>query len=280
MRLFPEFSTRTRAIIVSSILTFSYFFSHQNYFVSIIEQYTFSYSKLILPIFFGFVMFVGMLWVVNFKLSNVQSFFTVVLYSGYCIFIISLFFEYIFSTQTMLGQITLSFNSTIIVFFTNYFIILTLNILNLSYLQNIPLEQVAKASIYIINLIIEYLGFFLIISTDVFYIYKLILIFGVVLYSTYSSIWTLKIETNQKFLSSISMAIFTIIATIALSIWPITTEIVALILVVLLYILTGITLEQKDKIGKYIWLEYISLVVIIICILYISSKWGINGHIV
>ncbi|KXK26599.1 MAG: hypothetical protein TR69_WS6001000605 [candidate division WS6 bacterium OLB20] len=50
-----------------------------------------------------------------------------------------------------------------------------------------------------------------------------------------------------------------------------------LVLSLVLYICLGIALEIRDIISRWIWIEYLSLFVLIVLMLILVAEWGING---
>jgi hypothetical protein len=66
---------------------------------------------------------------------------------------------------------------------------------------------------------------------------------------------------------------------IVLSIWPIQSIYSILSAAVIYYILLNIALENRPKLSKNIWLEYIFLILLVIILLFTNSTWGINGTI-
>ena len=67
---------------------------------------------------------------------------------------------------------------------------------------------------------------------------------------------------------------------VVLSIWPIQSAYSILSAAVIYYILLNVALENRPKLGKSIWIEYIFLAILIVLLLFTNSVWGINGAIV
>src|SRR5690606_6713238 len=110
----------------------------------------------------------------------------------------------------------------IILFVFNYIIILTMNILNYSNINQIPLGQAGRAASYVLSLIIQYLGFFLLFSNSFNPILKGVLIFLLSFYFSYSSLWTINIILKNRITVSIAIGLTILLFGIVLSIWPIT----------------------------------------------------------
>lgn len=274
--MLKRLSTRNRAIMLSIFLTGLYFiFFSQTLFIEFIDGVFF--GKFIFPAIIGMFMYLGIIWVLNFNIKG-ERHITVALFAASCIFIVSLFFEFLILNQTKLEQITTSVTSMVIVFVMNYVVILTMNILNYSYMNQIPLGQAGRAASYVLSLLIQYLAFFLLFSNRIEIALRFLFVFSISFYFTYSALWTLGMKLKDRVVSSAVIGAITLIFAIILNIWPISTYILCFVLSLILYVSLGVALEVKEVMGKYIWLEYGLLLAMVFFILSLVSDWGINGH--
>lgn len=162
-----------------------------------------------------------------------------------------------------------------------YLLILTSNILNGSLQITLPLEQAAKATQFIFSLISSYLMMVFILGANLQISLRLLFIIPFIFYFSYSGIWFLKgLSTNQIFLKALGVTMVMTLAIVVLSIWPIQNAYSILAAAVFYYILLNIALENRPKLGKNIWVEYIFLAALIVVLLFTNSVWGINGAIV
>lgn len=267
-------NTRNRAVILSIILTGVYFLFNATQDVSSIIGGSFA-----LPSILAMIMFIGIFWVLN---MNVKGFriFTIAFFAFVNVFIIQLFFEILIGNQTRFGQIQTSLLSMALVFGLNYIIILTVNILNYSYVRDIPLGQAGRASSYILSIFVEYLGFFMLFSVEIPVWLRLLLVTAIPFYIVYCILWTLKISIRENLLSTTAISLVVLTTAFILSLWPVSAGIVSLILCLILYITLGVALEMKEKMNKYIWVEYGFLISAIAILLIVTSEWGINGRLI
>lgn len=162
-----------------------------------------------------------------------------------------------------------------------YLLILTSNILNGSLQISLPLEQAAKATQFIFSLISSYLMMVFILGANLQIAMRLIYIIPFIFYFSYSGVWFLKgINSNQILLKSIGVTMTMALAIVVLSIWPIQSAYSILSAAVIYYILLNVALENRPKLGKNIWIEYIFLATLIVLLLFTNSIWGINGAII
>jgi len=162
-----------------------------------------------------------------------------------------------------------------------YLLILTANILNGSLQISLPLEQAAKATQFIFSLISSYLMMVFILGANLQIAMRLIYIIPFIFYFSYSGIWFLKgINSTQILLKSIGVTMVMALSIVVLSIWPIQSAYSILSAAVIYYILLNVALENRPKLGKSIWIEYIFLAILIVLLLFTNSVWGINGAIV
>lgn len=267
-------SIKNKVIVISALSMLYYLFAHQLYVLEIISNSGFVYLT---PLILSFLMFIGCIWLLNFK-SGFEKYFLITMYSCLNIFAFSFFFEILLINQTRIGQIsiTLVFSFLIAVIF--YIHLLTANIINYSHIKDIPLVYAARATAYIISLLSEYFIFFITINSDLNIFLKVLSIVSVAFFHTYFLLDSIKQKLQNKIFSSFAISLLILIFTVMLSIWPISSEIKSIILTLVMYICIGISLEIKEKINKSIWIEYIILIVSIILLLLFLSSWGINGH--
>ncbi len=274
--MFSRENTRNRISFVVVILTVIYLFSHQSLILDFL--YELEYGKLVIPIFVSILSFVGFFWIIARKIDS-EMLSTVVSFPSISIFIVTSFLELIIFDQTRVGRITMILNFSLLFFFTMSILMLTANILLTSYQKDIPLGQAGRATSYIISIITQYLAFFILFSgnVDIFLRYSIILM--MLVYYSYFLVWTLKISHLETIVSSLVISFLVLLFSIILGFWPLGPEIISLVLAITLYICLGISLEMKEVVSKYIWIEYGLLIIGIIGLIFLSGDWGINGPI-
>jgi hypothetical protein len=187
-------------------------------------------------------------------------------------------FSFLVSERGELNKLILSFIFSLLVYLIGYFLLLTVNILNTSIRIIIPLAQAARASQFIFSLISSYVILILFFGANYSFFEKTILILPNIFFVTFSTILMLEhITYRQAIIRSGSITITILYAIFVLSIWPTSYVYAILAIAVCYYILLSIALEFRQKLNRYIWIEYSTLVFLITFLLIINSSWGING---
>ena len=146
---------RTRAIILTLLFLFVYIVSQLVDLGGVVSLNQEIIKALIVALLF----FLGLYWVLGFNIKGIR-FITVLGYSSFLLFIQSLFLEIVvFQHIGRISEKTISFFVLLFFGLTIYFFILTLNILNISYISRIPLAQAAKAANFLYTLFGAYFTF-------------------------------------------------------------------------------------------------------------------------
>lgn len=271
-----KISTRRRIIIATSILTVL-FLALQRFDFRLILGFELSVDP-IKPIILSSIAYLLSLWVLHFKVSG-ERFVTILLFPAICVFAQILLWEIlisgIFSNYGLVGLIVLSAGSFWVI---TYITLLTVNVLNVSYLREIPLGQAGRAAQFMLTLIIAYISFFLVFSNDIYLVFKEAFILFQTFLLVYIALWTIKMSKKQRIVAAMDISILIAFLAFVLSLWPINSTYIALVLILIFYICLGIALEIREIIDKWIWIEYISIFALIFISLFLMAEWGINGH--
>lgn len=272
----PEIRTRTRIIIATSVLALVYMaLSFIDTRSSISNSIGFDPIK---PLILGALTYLLSSWVVHFKVRG-ERLLTILFFPSFVVFSLTLLGEVLLGAVfSAYGQFGLLMISTLIFWVVTYITLSTINILNVSYVKEIPLGQAARAAHFILTLMVAYISFFLIFSNDIFLILKEALIMGLTFVLVYMSLWTTNPSKRQRITAASNISVLITILAFILSLWPINSTYIALILILVFYVFLGISLEIREIINKWIWIEYISVFVLIFLILFLLAEWGINGH--
>lgn len=269
--------TKTRIIIASIVLTCFYLLLQQINFRYLLKL-DFSFDP-IKPIVLSIIAYLVSYWVLHFKVSG-ERFITVLLFPAITVFFLVLLSEILIaSIFSSFGQIGLLLVSSVIFWTSCYITISTVNVLNVSFLQEIPLGQAGRASQFVITMIIAYIMFFILFSNEFLFIIKSLLIFVLSFFLIYISLWSLRISKGQRLVTTITISLLITVLAFILSLWPINSVYLSLVLVLVFYSCLGIALEIREIINKIIWIEYVFLLVVIFITLFLLAGWGINGHI-
>ncbi len=273
-----KLSTRARSIILSLLITFIFILFQRVDFIKLLDiDASFDFVKLFV---ISLVMYLGVFWALSFRIKG-ERFVTVLFFPSLAIFVLTLYIELIIgSIFGDINRVLTQILASMIVALVSYILILTANILNVGFLENIPLTQAGRAAHYVLTLISTYLFFSIIFSNSIGIILKISLVFAVTYLFTTIALWTIKIEYRQRFLSSLSISITMVVLGFVLVLWPISSEYLALIMTLIYYMALGMALEIREVLSSRIWLEYLLLFFAIILILLLISDWGINGRLI
>lgn len=275
MEAFSRENTRNRITLVSVLITVVYLVLHQPIILNML--YELPFGRLVTPAVLFLSMALGFSWVIS--NSSKEIFFTVGIFSSFNIGIIGMFFELLISEYSQVSQIINILYFAIAIFLLSNVSMLTANVLYVSLQKNIPLGQAGMATSYILSLIMQYFAFFIIFSSSLNIVIKFIAIFVTVVYYAYFLLWILDVHYRQLIVSTFIIALVELLFALVLSVWTLSAEIVSLVLSVVLYILLGVALEEKEKFPRHLWIEYFILIVASVVIILISAEWGINGSI-
>jgi hypothetical protein len=271
-------NSRARIIIVTTLLAFCYFLLQEADLNSLLNL-NFNLDP-VKPILLAFLVYIGAYWALFFKVTG-ERLITILLFPAIGVFAISFFFELVILSEfSSLGQLSLILVSTVIFWVFTYLSLLTINILNAAYTLEIPLGQAARASQFIISLVISYLVFFVLFSNDIFIFFRLGAIFGLSFILIYISLWSIKLRFQQRMNAAIGVSLLLTFAGGVLSTWPVPAPYIALVLGLILYVCLGIALEIRDIISRWIWVEYLAIYLLIIVMLVLIAEWGINGTLI
>jgi hypothetical protein len=226
------------------------------------------------------VFLIGLYWAIGFKVQG-SRFVTILGYSTYLVFIQSLFLELIvFQNVGRISEKTASFAILVVFAFSIYFLTLTVNILNLSYLSNIPLAKAAKAANFVYTLFGAYFSFLLIFRAGLDTWVRLAVFLFVIILLTFSIFW-FKQESKKQLLGETIVVVLTMFTfALIFMIWPFPVEVATMFYTIIFYILIGLGLEERDTTSKVMRAEYIVLIIIAVLLVLKLASWGINGTLI
>lgn len=276
--MFKSLNTRNRIMILTTILSIAYVVVQEIDFRVLLDL-NLNFDP-VSPLILAILIYLGTFWTLFFKVRG-ERFITVLLFPAISVFALSLLAELITaSVFSNVGQFGIVFMSAIIHWVFIYVTLLTVNILNTAYLEDIPLGQAARAAQFVLILVIGYVYFFILFSNDIFILFRLGGLAMISFLLMYIALWSIKLKISQRLIASANIALFILLAAAVLSIWPVTAPYIALVLSLILYINLGISLEIREIISKWIMIEYISLFFLIVIMLILVAEWGINGVII
>jgi hypothetical protein len=272
-----KLNTRARVIIVSILTAIIYAVQATLDFESYFNLDSKLFADLLKGLILGVFLYIGAFWALFFKVRG-ERLITIMLFPSFGIIALSILLQLILTSFIGgIGQIPLFIVSLLTIAFFTYINLLSVNILNTSYLQNIPLAQAAKAAIFILSLLDGFLIFFLLFTNDINILYRISGAFLTVLLLSYISLWSVDMFRSEKLLTSIALAVLLSFIAGVISIWPISAPYLALTLTLIFYIFMNISLEMREIISEYIWVEYAIIFSLILLLLLLLSEWGING---
>lgn len=235
-----------------------------------------------LAIFMATITFLLTNWVLFFKVSG-KRLLTISSYPSIALAPISILsYSLVLTIDNTIYKTIFAVIASVGYVFVSYLLVLTANILNGSKVHGqLPLEQAAKASQFIVGLISTYLILIFTFSSNSNLVVKFALVLGFVFYFTYSSLSTIKeLEETNIALRTGSVVLTMLVAMLAISVWPIESIYSILVIAIIYYIIFNVALEVRGKVGRSLWIEYGVLVGLITLLLVTNSVWGINGTII
>jgi hypothetical protein len=234
---------------------------------------------IIVPAILAFIEMMLVAWVVNFRLKG-ERIFTVLVFPALSLAIFVSFLSILVDTTgSSLDRISTLIFSAIVLAIITYILTANINILNLTSIKNIPLGQAGRAAHYVLTLVFSYFSFVLIISLGLPFLLKPLLVFALIFTYTFVSLWTINLAYNYRLLSSLGISLLITMAYMVLGLWPIDSFYYALFMVLVYYMLLGVSLEIREIISKWIWYEYGAIFLTIMLILLATANWGVNGTI-
>lgn len=229
----------------------------------------------------GVIIYLGTYWSLFFKIKR-ERFLTILLFPSLAAMAGSFFNEliivYVFPSGLEGFTVKLIAMVTFLLF--TYIAILTVNILNAHYLNNIPLGQAAKASYFVLSLLTTFILYFILLSNDIIIIYKALAVFSFTVLIVYMCLWSIEYNRQQRVIVAFAIGLLVMMGQLILTAWPINPTYTALILNFIFYFTLNMAMEMREKISKLIWIEYTVLYTLILAVLILLGEWGINGSII
>ena len=275
-----KINTRARVVIVSLIVATVYVLMSLFWEETSLDPQIQFVNDLIKGVVLGAILYLGTFWALFFKVKG-ERLITIMLFPSIGILVLSILMQLILLTFiSNISQIPLLIISFVIIGAFTYINLLAVNILNTSYLQNIPLAQAAKAAVFIISLIDAFLSFYLIFTNDINIFYRLGIVYLTTILFSYISLWSIELRRANKVTISLTVALLMLLLAGGISMWPVGAPYLALALTLTFYVCMNISLEMREIIGKWIWVEYGVIFALIIFLLVLLSEWGINGPLI
>lgn len=272
-------NTRARALTLTTIATILFAFIQYGYLKINFLPIT-SLNLLAESLLLGLLVFVGICWVVEWKIRYIR-FFTVAFFPAIFITVFTFFvrLSLLQSFLSLRGWL-FSFFLLVVFIFLLYFLILNSNILNIGSLTAVPLERAAKTAQYIYSLIFGYLLTVVVYSLALPIYARLLIVVVMFFYLTYQTFWTLNISSKELINLTIAVgSIFSLWAFI-ISLWPMPPAFVAIAFTTFLYLTFGLGLDRVGKISILSRIEYFTVLAIVLTFCIMVSTWGINGRLI
>lgn len=264
---------RTKAIILTLLFIFTYTVLQ---IVDLGKAVSLN-QEIVKALLVSFLFFFGLYWVLGFNIKGIR-FITILGYSSFLVFIMSLFLELIvFQHIGRISEKTISLLVLSVFGLALYFLILTVNILNVSYISRIPLAQAAKAANFLYTLFGAYFSTLLLLRSGVGEILQLVSFTLTILLLTLNIFWFKKESIRQLVgeTSAVVLCMFTLY--LVFMMWPLSVEVASMFYIVVFYILLGLGLEERETTSMIMRVEYMILLAVAVFFLLKLAVWGING---
>lgn len=161
-----------------------------------------------------------------------------------------------------------------------YISLLTTNILNASLTIKLPLEQAAKATHFILSLISTYLVLIYAFGSYQNILFRLIVLIPFIFIYTYTGLTVNKSSSKIALIKTLGISLTVVLASVVASVWPVEVAYAILMIAVVYYILLNLALEVRTRYTQTLWVEYFTLVLLILILFFTTSTWGINFSII
>lgn len=162
-----------------------------------------------------------------------------------------------------------------------YFVLLDVNIINISQKLEMPLEQAGRAAQFIFTLLSSYTVLILFFGADFIFFEKLLIIIPFIFLITFLSLYSPRGSSGlQSIVKSSSISLSIALSIFVLSVWPVNFVYAILAIAVIYYILLSLGMEFRSKVPRQVYYEYFTLIAIVIFLLFINAVWGILGTII
>lgn len=267
---------RAKAVITSIMFSFSYLVLQ---IVDLGKVFSIN-QDVVKAVIVSLLFLLGLFWVLGFKIKGIRLI-TILAYSSYLVFIQSLFLELIiFQNVGRISEKTLSLLILVVFAFSVYFLILTMNILNKSYVSRIPLAQAAKAANFLYTLLGSYFSFLVILRSGIDFYFKILVYTLVIFLLTLNLFWFKKESRRQLFGETGAVVAIMLMLFLVLLMWPLSVELSTMFFTIVFYILLGLGLEERETTSPLMSFEYFVLLAIAIFLLLKLTIWGINGALI
>lgn len=228
-------------------------------------------NPLILSFLYALVAIFGFMWVLRFEL-NFRIVYLVSPHLGLIIFsqmlFIQMFFERSFGRiyEALLMSLILIF-----VFIITYITFLTSNVFAVVSFKKIPLEAVAKTSIYFISVLLVFFATYGLLSLQIHIVPLVIILISVYLLAAIFLLMYFYIETATILANSAMVFWNVLLIFVSSALFSVRIEFVALLVAVVFYYSVGFFIEKKPEIASSRLLEYfLTLFFVILLTFYFS----------
>lgn len=159
---------------------------------------------------------------------------------------------------------------------TFYTLLLSQNVFNVASTRTIPLYRVASTMVFILTLITSFLFFNVVFSLNLFFIWNGLIVFLLTFPLILQVLWTVEMEHVSGLILVYALSLSLVIAeiAIALSFWPLSKAMAALILSTAIYITLGIgTDATKDRLSRGVVWEYLGWGGVVFLVALMTTSW-------
>ncbi len=231
---------------------------------------------LTLAVIAGLIAYLGMLWVINFKVTK-SRIFIVVLQVSFFVFLEVLFLQTYFMNEfDRIYKVVLFVGMSTLLMGLTYGIFLMGNIFIVSCMKAIPLENVAKTVSYIASLMMVQFITFTVLTIEVnliIFVLALLISYFLIVKLHFFNIKSLGVSHNRV-VEAIVLSMFSI--TIGLSQIRSIAELISMVPVVVMFSMFNVLTAEKEeqRIIQSIW-SLVNIVVIIFLVIWFSGRGGI-----
>jgi hypothetical protein len=248
-----------KILLLALFITFSFFFNKNlGPFYPILE------NSLVLATIYSVITFFGFFWILSFKV-NLRILSLILPQVVFLVFSQILFLDMFFDqTSGRLYETALMIVLLVVFFVLTHVVFLTSNIFAVSSFKKIPLEAVAKTTIYIISSLSIFFATYGFLNLEISTIFSIVLLLVFIFFSTVFVLSHFYLEMSTVFSNTVLVFWSVFLVLVGAVFFSSKVEFIALLLTMVFYFSVGLFISKREQISKLKIVEYIFLLILIV----------------
>jgi len=257
-----------KILLLALFITFSFFFNK-----NLGPFYTILENSFVLAAVYAVITAVGFLWILSFRVN--LRILTLILPQVVFIIFSQILFLDLFFEQTFgrVYETLLMFVLLIIFFLLTYIVLLTSNVFAVSSFRKIPLEAVAKTTIYILSSLSVFFATYGFLALPLPTIYSVIFLLLFYFFAIVFLLSHFYLEVSTVF-SNAFLAFWSVfLVLVGAILFSSRVEFIALLLTMVFYFSVGLFISKREQISNLKIIEYLFILILILFFTYYFSPF-------